>query len=598
MTKAYSYIRFSTKVQEEGDSEKRQTESSEKYLKHHPELTLDTSLNMFDSGMSAFKGKHISQGALGVFLQLVEAGKVESGSVLLIENIDRLTRLKPMEALRYFDKIIHAGIKIVTLQSGMEFTEVSLNENQGQLYLIVGEIQRAHAESERKSYNVGKAWETKRQQAINGKIKLTKRVPQWIDNNHELIPEVCEVIKLIYQKKLSGKGNEKIVQELNKSEEHWKPSKSKTNKTGGWQKSTVTKILSNRQLIGEYELHKMIDGKRERTGEVIKDYFPKAIDESLFYQVQELIERHRNTEGNAGGKTGKATNIFAHVVKCGLCGGAMHFIDKGTLPKGGQYLHCDNSRRKKEEQCTAKPVRYNEFETMFFENVEELDINNIIPKESDSEKRIHEIEKKFRSNKGQISNLANQINRLEQHLINLGETEDVRPLLRLRNSAEKEKEELEIANIELAKEKEQLTNQSKEIRKNFEAYKEIHHLLDSSIDEQEKINIRLKLRQEIIRLIEWIKIYPLRPNIEKVADLKAKEDKALNLIKDKKEKGEKIGLGLKVRLNVLQQRIHSLENEETDIVQYMESKYIDKVRIKFNGSGKLRILSLKRYEEV
>lgn len=600
MQKAYSYVRFSTKIQEEGDSEKRQKESSEKYLKDHPELTLDTSLSMFDAGLSAFKGKHISQGALGVFLQLVEAGKVESGSVLLIENIDRLTRLKPMEALRYFDKIIHSGIKIVTLQSGMEFTESSLNENQGQLYVIVGEIQRAHAESERKSYNVGKAWETKRQQVINGKIKLTKRVPQWIDKNHELIPEVCEVIKIIYQKKLSGKGNEKIVQELNKSDELWKPSKSKTNKNGGWQKSTVTKILSNRQLLGEYQLHKMIDGKRKETGEVIKDYFPKAIDENLFYQVQELIVCHKNTAGNSGGKTGKARNVFAHVVKCGFCGGAMHFIDKGTLPKGGQYLHCDNSRRKKEDQCTAKPVRYDEFETLFFDNVEELDINNIIPKEIDSEKRIHEIEKKFRNNKGQISNLDNQINRLEQHFINLEKTEDVRSLLRLRNSAEKEKEELEKVNIELTKEKEQLTNQFRELQNNLEAYKEIQQLLNSDIDEQEKINVRLKLRQEIFRLIEWIKIYPLRSKEEKLADLKTKYEKASDLIKAMKNENAEIPLGLKMKINSLTQHINQIETNDAkpEFVVKIRSKYIEKVRIKFNGSGNLLLLGLKTYEEI
>jgi len=597
MTKAYSYIRFSTNIQEEGDSVKRQTESSERYLKGHPELTLDTSLTMFDSGLSAYKGKHISQGALGVFLQLVEAGKVESGSVLLIENIDRLTRLKPMEALRYFDKIIHAGIKIVTLQSGMEFTEASLNENQGQLYVIVGEIQRAHAESERKSYNVGKAWETKRQKAVNEKIKLTRRVPQWMDNDFKLIPEVCEVIKLIFQKKLSGKGNEKIVQELNKTEGIWKPEKSARNKTGGWQKSTVTKILSNRQLIGEFELYKMVGGKREKTGDLIENYFPKAIDENLFYQVQDLIESHKNTAGNAGGKTGKATNIFVHVVKCGLCGGAMHFIDKGKSPKGGKYLHCDNSRRKKEDQCTAKPVRYDEFETLFFDNFEELDINNIMPKEDNVNTQIHDIEKTIRSNNNKISELDKQIKNATQMIFNTSSV-DAQKHYDFENKKNIEKRILLLKqNEELNNEKEQLSNQFRELQKNSEAYKEIRQLLDSTIDEQEKINVRLKLRQEIFRLIEWIKIYPLRSQNEKLSDLKEKYEYTLDLIKNKKQKGEEIGLGLKIELNALQQGIQHIENENTDIVQYMESKYIEKLRVRFKGSETLSIVSFTRLRE-
>ena len=152
MTIAYSYIRFSTKEQIKGDSFRRQTEDCEIYLKAHPELTLDTDLNMFDAGISAYKGKHISHGALGNFLKLVEAGKLVKGSVLLIENIDRLSRLKPTEALRIFDNIIHAGIKIVTLQSGTEYTEESINKIPGQLYTIVGEIQRARQEVERKGF--------------------------------------------------------------------------------------------------------------------------------------------------------------------------------------------------------------------------------------------------------------------------------------------------------------------------------------------------------------------------------------------------------------------------------------------------------------
>lgn len=115
---------------------------------------------------------------------------------------------------------------------------------------------------------------------------------------------------------------------------------------------------------------------------------------------------------------------------------------------------------------------------------------------------------------------------------------------------------------------------------------------------KKKINVRLKLRQEIFRLIEWIKIYPLRPDHEKLADLKAKKDKALNLIKDKKQKGEEIGLGLKVRLNALQQGINNLESKELDYIQVFNSKYIDKVRIKFNGTGNLRILYLKRLEDI
>jgi hypothetical protein len=51
MAKAYSYIRFSTALQAEGDSLRRQTELSSEYASKH-NLFLDTSLNLFDQGIS------------------------------------------------------------------------------------------------------------------------------------------------------------------------------------------------------------------------------------------------------------------------------------------------------------------------------------------------------------------------------------------------------------------------------------------------------------------------------------------------------------------------------------------------------------------
>jgi len=75
--KVYSYIRLSTPEQIKGDSLRRQTESSEEWAKDRG-LTLDDSLNLRDPGLSAYKGDHRAHGALGGFLKLVEAGKIET----------------------------------------------------------------------------------------------------------------------------------------------------------------------------------------------------------------------------------------------------------------------------------------------------------------------------------------------------------------------------------------------------------------------------------------------------------------------------------------------------------------------------------------
>ena len=76
--KAYSYVRFSTPEQENGDSLRRQLELSKKFAKTHG-LDLDDSLRLTDRGLSAFNGLHRTKGTLGQFLKLVEQGEIPKG---------------------------------------------------------------------------------------------------------------------------------------------------------------------------------------------------------------------------------------------------------------------------------------------------------------------------------------------------------------------------------------------------------------------------------------------------------------------------------------------------------------------------------------
>src|SRR5437867_425154 len=88
---AYSYIRFSSRQQAEGDSLRRQTEKAEDYCQRKG-WTLDASLTLRDLGVSAFRGDNALLGNLGVFLAAVKKGTVPAGSVLIVESFDRLSR--------------------------------------------------------------------------------------------------------------------------------------------------------------------------------------------------------------------------------------------------------------------------------------------------------------------------------------------------------------------------------------------------------------------------------------------------------------------------------------------------------------------------
>ena len=144
MRKAYSYIRFSTPEQAAGDSLRRQLDASKKYCSEN-NLSLDTRLILRDEGVSAYKGRNKRE-ALGEFLRLAQRGDIPSGSVLLVENLDRISREKPRKALRTLEAIVESGIEVVTLFDKRRHTVETLDDFMGLLASLVI-MSRANEES-------------------------------------------------------------------------------------------------------------------------------------------------------------------------------------------------------------------------------------------------------------------------------------------------------------------------------------------------------------------------------------------------------------------------------------------------------------------
>src|SRR3954470_2973820 len=107
MRLAYSYIRFSSAKQAAGDSLRRQVEGTERVCKREG-WALDDSLNLRDLGVSAFRGSNVKEGALAAFLEAVRTGKVQPGSILIVESLDRLSRNQVRTALRLFMDLLDA----------------------------------------------------------------------------------------------------------------------------------------------------------------------------------------------------------------------------------------------------------------------------------------------------------------------------------------------------------------------------------------------------------------------------------------------------------------------------------------------------------
>ncbi|MHC1769010.1 MAG: recombinase family protein [Verrucomicrobiia bacterium] len=421
--RVYSYTRFSSPEQALGDSERRQIEAAQRYADEHG-MVLDKELRMIDRGLSGFHGTHRKKGAFGEFLRKVETGEVPRGSILLVENTDRLSREPIMTILvDIVGKLLKHGVTIQTLSPPDTFTLESVNN--GGIWRLVAYGQMGHAESEKKSERIKASWARKRKDA--SERILTGRGPAWLrvqNDQWHVIPEAADTIRLIYKLKLEGFGKGVIEKKLNQ-QATWTPP-GRNGKASGWRASYIEKILRNRAVMGEFQPHRrerkvLDDGEEKRVrlpeGDPIADYFPCVVEPKLFYAVQRKMKAAAAIDGNGGGRTGKAMNVFQNLVKCAYCGGPMVFIDKGRTLKGGRYLVCDTGRRGvKDEQgnpkCAAHSVRYDEFEGTLLDNLTKLKPDRVLPNPKEQADQAKELQASIAGLAGEVADVTARVGTL------------------------------------------------------------------------------------------------------------------------------------------------------------------------------------------
>jgi len=376
---AYSYIRMSTNMQRKGDSLRRQLQKSTEYARKH-DLELHDGTELRDIGVSAFKGANVADGALGTFLKALKEGKIESGAVLLVESLDRLSRQEILKSLRLFLDIIDAGVEIVTLINGKSYSGASFDVND--LMVSIGEFSRANNEARTKSERVGEAWANKRAQA--GSRPLTKWCPAWLRlkpdrSGYEVIEERAAVVRSLFQDSAAGLGTLVLIRRLNEGKiPPFGSSK-------GWHNSYVARILASRSVLGEFQPCKLgADGKRRPDGPAIAGYFPATIDESLFYRAQQ--GRKERSASGKGRKGQYLTNLFSGLARCRYCDGKMRLARKGPGPKGGSYLVCEAALRGM--ACIRSGWSYPDFEKSFLAFVEQVNLSSLVHDDDSKTKQI------------------------------------------------------------------------------------------------------------------------------------------------------------------------------------------------------------------
>jgi DNA invertase Pin-like site-specific DNA recombinase len=308
--KVYSFIRISTEEQKTGDGLRRQLQLAEDFVSRNG-YHLDEETKLEHHG-SAFKSKHLKEGEFAKFLHLLEIGEIEKGSILVVENLDRMSRDHPKVALRLWLSILEQGVEIVTLEPDEKrFIHDTIETID--IMFALGQFDTANLESRKKSKRNADAWVDKRAnpnlkesgtfaREIRKGIEVsgvpTRKCPAWIvfDESEEKFKIKSEAhkktIKLIFDLAERKKGKGYIAQHLNENEVE---SFSGTS----WHRSYIYSILTNKAVIGEKQFTKGVKSatrktlKREATRDPIKNYYPKIISFDQFETVQEIIDSRK-----------------------------------------------------------------------------------------------------------------------------------------------------------------------------------------------------------------------------------------------------------------------------------------------------------------
>jgi DNA invertase Pin-like site-specific DNA recombinase len=283
---AHSYVRFSSKPQERGESTRRQIERAEAWSARSG-IPLSKSKTLNDLGVSAFKGLNWDVGALGEFKESIgKSDEVLPGDYLVVENLDRMSRQEVRKAFAKINELIDAGIKIVQLTP----TEMIYDQDADTVALIIMivELSRANSESVRKSDLVGDVREEDRKKERDEKEVGRFALPPWLGvavvegKRKPVLNDKAPLYRSLFAMAVDGKGLKDVARE------------------SGISRTNVRRILADRSAIGEATRYKG-RGKGRVPVQTVPGLYPELVDPATFHAAGQVLTprklKHRRRSG-------------------------------------------------------------------------------------------------------------------------------------------------------------------------------------------------------------------------------------------------------------------------------------------------------------
>jgi hypothetical protein len=386
----WNYTRYSTPPQQWGDSDRRQLEAGRRRA---ADLGMDFVDTYRDLGISAFHLRNKLNGALGRFLEDLRSLPPPGvdpwplpGDILHCESFDRISRAEPNDSLRLFMEIYDSGV-ILMVRDQL----YSPGEMRKKPYLwqqALGELIRAHEESQRKSERLLETYQGNRERARRGQRAMVgKRCPAWLRPIRDPAPgqwplyefrpadeaqdgdppKPCRAdqYRQAWEMADRGVGSPTIANHFNTTGVPVLAHRIHGKRTQGWTAQLVRQLLRNPAAMGVYRQKKLINGRRVQADdcEDAEGYYPELVSADLFARVDAALKSKAGKAGK-GPQGDTYRNLFKGLCECGA--NHDHSFTIGYKNKEGlHYLRCDQSRHR---NCSnTASFQYERFEELMLD---------------------------------------------------------------------------------------------------------------------------------------------------------------------------------------------------------------------------------------
>jgi DNA invertase Pin-like site-specific DNA recombinase len=265
-----------------------------------------------DRGLSAFHGRHRSKGALGAFIAAAKAGEIPLGSVLVVEDVDRLTREVADKQLRLLLEFFDSGLAVGVIRDDWVIDLDHYNGNPALRLVLQTRFDAANDYSQKLSGRISDVWQRRQRDWIEQRKPYLGKGsrPEWLTDDGSRFVEIPETVALVQRMfKLCAEenmGGTQIAEKLNA--EGFKPAKS-----DAYGPTRILRILHDRRVLGE---------KQWPDGSTSPDYFPRIVNQSLWDACQKAIDQRHDNKGRHG-RGEVIANLFQGGSFC-ACGRALY----------------------------------------------------------------------------------------------------------------------------------------------------------------------------------------------------------------------------------------------------------------------------------